>query len=175
MGCVRSILLLILFLCCSACGSGPVEPSLPPGSVEAGEWWGFVQINYTNPITGQPAINNCNHEWTLLPNNTGVFSGTFRNTGGTGAFQAAECVESGTFSGSLSPTGLVSGLRFSVALGRKVVDRECTSVSPPTFSGETSGSWLEARGTDTIQCYVTNDGLPTLITRTLLVHVQKRQ
>jgi hypothetical protein len=172
---ISSIGVLILVMGCSGCSNSAVSPTPTPTPPPpfGGEWFGFIDIMYLHPLTGQPVEDVCDHEWTVDTQNGAAFSGRFRANGGRVIFpRGEECIQSGALSGSVSSSAAISGLTFNLILGGPSINLDCTAVARPTFIGTTNGLSMTVQATDTIRCLVAD--VPTLINRTLTIHSNKR-
>jgi len=162
--------LLIASVCLGIVGCGGSSATAPSSTPQItnmlGGWSGTLGIGVVQVNTGLRTSNTCN-QTLIVSSQTGErFSGTFQLTGGT----TSTCAQSGEVAGSVSATGAVSGLTFSVSLGNI---SQCTRVSGDSaLSGVVNSSSLTAQSTERIRCVV--GGLTTDNDRTLSLLLNKR-
>jgi hypothetical protein len=171
---MKRILLLLIGLS-AGCGGNPVAPPPPPPPPQfIGDWFGFLDISYAFPLTGETTHDLCDHQWTVQSQTGTAFTGAFRSNGGTAEFPIREgCLDSGMFSGFVSSDARITGLTFTpVLLGGISVNRECSVISRATFTGTTEGLSISAQGMDAIVCPAF--GSLARINRSLLLRLFKR-
>src|SRR5262245_47968905 len=96
-GLIQRLVVCGVLVSAVACGSSTTQPSGPVYPNLVGSWIGLVAISVTqgaNPI----GTNTCTSTWTFNNETTGNFIGTVTLAGGT----SAPCVESATFTGSVT-------------------------------------------------------------------------
>ena len=171
---MKRILLLLIGLS-AGCGGNPVAPPPPPPPPQfIGDWFGFLDISYAFPLTGETTHDLCDHQWTVQSQTGTAFTGAFRSNGGTAEFPIREgCLASGIFSGFVASDARITGLTFTpMLLGGISVNRECSVIARTTLAGTTNGLSISAEGTDVIECPAF--GSLARINRSLILRLTKR-
>jgi hypothetical protein len=123
----------------------PTTPNL------IGVWAGTLTIAVSE------LSNTCNQNWVITSQNDGQFSGTFQMSGR----KTASCGQAGNLSGSVSTTGVISNLTYSVVIGATT----CARVAGGIFSGVLFNSGtLSAQASDTLRCPGLSDFTWSLVT-----------
>jgi hypothetical protein len=123
----------------------PVPAPAPQAPSLVGGWAGVFTAVTVERQSGRRTSNTCNESWIVTTQTGGRFSGTFQLSGGT----AITCAQSGTFFGSVSTNGALSGLTHSVMLG----SLPCSRISGDgTLNGFASSITVTAQATDVVRC-----------------------
>lgn len=126
---VGSCLLIFIAVAMASCGggsSGPTSPTpAPPTSrypMMIGDWRGTLAVEQVvTPGSGGSTVSVCNETWAITTQVEGRFSGAFQADG--------VCAQSGTMFGTVSTSGEISGLTFSVFVGSPGETSTCRRVS----------------------------------------------
>jgi len=157
-----AIVLVVLSLC--ACGSSSTAPQVYPDL--SGTWSGNLTVSIT--LTGAPTFGIvCLHQWTISSSAGGQITGTWQSSPDLSlANPTSACQQSGSLTGTISPSGAIS-----VSFNTVILGATCSSVAGnDAVSGSLFLQMVTASGQDAIRC-------PTISNepRTLTLSVSKLQ
>lgn len=111
-----------------------------------GDWRGTLTVEQVvTPGSGGSTVSVCTETWAVTTQTEGRFSGTFQADG--------VCAQSGSVSGTVSMSGEISGLTFSVFVGSPGETSTCRRVSGDgVYTGVLTGATLTARTTERTVC-----------------------
>ena len=116
-----------------------------------GNWSGTLTVE-TVVRGSQSGVRVCNETWVVATQVDGRFGGTFQASG--------ECAASGSINGTVSPSGEVTGLTFSVFVGSPGETSTCRRVSGDgVYAGLLDGASLLARTVERTLCLAGGAGL----------------
>lgn len=142
---------------CSGTSSRPTSPTpvppMPDYPTMIGAWSGMLTVEQVVAQgSGGRTINICNETWSITTQITGQFSGTFQADG--------VCAQSGSLHGTVSTSGNVTGLTFSVFVGSPGETSTCRRVSGDgVYSGLFDRVSLVARTAERTLCVAGGAGL----------------
>lgn len=125
--------------------SAPGPAPAPEAPNLVGGWVGTYTIATVDRGTGLRSSHACSQSWIVTIQTGGQFSGTFQRMAGT----TITCAQPGTFFGTISTTGELSGLIHSVTLGSLPCSR---ILGDGTMSGIASSTAVTAQATDRVRC-----------------------
>lgn len=111
-----------------------------------GDWRGTLAVEQVvTPGSGGSTVSVCNETWAITTQVEGRFSGAFQADG--------VCAQSGTMFGTVSTSGEISGLTFSVFVGSPGETSTCRRVSGDgVYTGTLRGTSLMAQTTERTMC-----------------------
>ena len=154
-----------------ACDKGPAAPTAPPPPDIRGNWTGALLISFMNPLTGEPEVTVCGHEWTVTHQEGSNVAGQFRGSSVNGWFpRPGACNELGAFSGTYVGFDRLTVSPPLFALGASI---DCSLIERPTFVGSGINERIKLEASDVIECLVT--GRPTRVARRLTLDLYFRR
>lgn len=151
---IRSCLTLFIAVATVSCGGDSTAPTSPTPTpprypMMVGTWRGTLTVEQVvTPGSGDRTVSGCTESWAVATQTEGRFSGTFEAAGA--------CAQSGTMFGTVSTSGEISGLTFSVFVGSPGETSTCRRVSGDgVYTGSLNGTSLTARTAERTVCAVT--------------------
>jgi hypothetical protein len=113
-----------------------------------GDWRGTLTVEQVvTPGSAGRTVNVCNETWVITTQVEGRFSGTFQADG--------VCAQSGSMFGTVSMSGEITGLTFSVFVGSPGETSTCRRVSGDgVYTGVLNGTSLMAHTAERTVCAV---------------------
>ncbi len=161
---LRRLVIPLAFLVLSAACSGPTAPETYPDL--SGTWSGNLTIITNVVALGAPSVSTvCIHRWTIQSSTGGQIVGSWESSPDTDLYAVAACQQSGSLTGTISPSGTMS-VSFGAVLGVS----GCSSAGGgDPFAGSIAVGRISASGQDALSC----SGQPTL-SRTLSFSLYKQ-